>query len=128
MILDTNALSAWADGVPAIGPLLRGATRLMVPAVVLGEFDFGIRQSRHYRRYEAWLEENLPWVECAPVDRQTARAYGEIRLALKAAGTPIPVNDTWIAALARQHALPVLSRDTHFDAVAGLQRIAWLTA
>lgn len=38
---------------------------------------------------------------------------------------PIPVNDAWIAALARQHDLPVLSNDSHFDAVEGVQRIAF---
>ena len=45
MILDANALSAWADGDPAIEPLLRTASRLVIPVVVLGEFEFGIRQS-----------------------------------------------------------------------------------
>jgi len=37
----------------------------------------------------------------------------------------LPANDVWIAALARQHDLPVLSRDTHFDAVPGLTRLSW---
>lgn len=63
MILDTNALSAWADGTPAIAPLLRSASRLVVPAIALGEFDFGIRQSRHYSRYQAWLAQNLLCVD-----------------------------------------------------------------
>jgi tRNA(fMet)-specific endonuclease VapC len=49
VILDTNALSAWAEGSAAIRPLLSSAEKLVVPSVVLGEFDFGIRQSRHYR-------------------------------------------------------------------------------
>jgi tRNA(fMet)-specific endonuclease VapC len=44
---------------------------------------------------------------------------------LKRAGTPIPTNDLWIAALCRQHDLPLLSRDRHFDRVPGLRRIAW---
>ena len=64
-------------------------------------------------------------MECATIGLETASAYADIRLSLKAAGTPIPVNDTWIAALARQHQLPVLSRDTHFDAVENLERISW---
>ena len=63
--------------------------------------------------------------ECAGIDRATAACYAEVRLALKAIGRSIPVNDTWIAAVARQLALPVLSQDAHFDAVKGLQRIAW---
>jgi tRNA(fMet)-specific endonuclease VapC len=125
MMLDTNALSAWADGTKGIEQPLRSATRLMVPSVVLGEFYFGIRQSRHRQRYTDWLAGNLPLVECATIGLETASAYADIRLSLKAAGTPIPVNDTWIAALARQHQLPVLSRDTHFDAVENLERISW---
>ncbi len=46
MILDTNALSAWAEGVAAIETPLLSAQRLVVPSVVLGEYYFGIRQSR----------------------------------------------------------------------------------
>ena len=43
----------------------------------------------------------------------------------KKTGTPIPSNDVWLAALSWQHSLPILSRDHHFDAVPGIQRIAW---
>jgi predicted nucleic acid-binding protein len=125
VILDTNALSAWADGQPEIKPVLVSATKLVVPAVVLGEFDFGIRQSRHYRRYTGWLQRSLQHAEIAVVDEETAKLYGEIRLALKKAGTPIPLNDAWIAAAAAQYQLPVLSRDSHFDAVRNITRVSW---
>jgi len=125
VILDTNALSAWAEGDRAIEPVLRSATEMMIPAVVLGEFEFGIRQSRHYRRYADWLHSNLGSVEVVAIDRDVAHAYGAVRLELKKAGTPIPINDTWIAAIARQRGLPVISRDFHFDAVAGIQRVSW---
>ena len=125
MILDTNALSAWAEGDRAIEPVLRSATEIMIPAVVLGEFEFGIRQSRHYRRYADWLHSNLGSVEVVAIDRDVAHAYGAVRLELKKAGTPIPINDTWIAAIARHRGLPVISRDVHFDAVAGIQRVSW---
>ncbi len=125
MILDTNALSAWADGDLQIKPLLVSATKLVVPAVVLSEFDFGIRQSRHYRRYTEWLERSLHHAEIAIVDVETAKHYGEIRLALKKAGTPIPLNDAWFAAAALQLDLPVLSRDAHFDAVRSINRVSW---
>ena len=55
----------------------------------------------------------------------TADAYADIRLELRQRGSLIPPNDVWIAALARQHALPVLSNDGHFDAVDRIQRIAF---
>ena len=46
MILDTNALSAWAEGSATVEACLRFAERLVVPSIVLGEYYFGIRQSR----------------------------------------------------------------------------------
>jgi tRNA(fMet)-specific endonuclease VapC len=48
-----------------------------------------------------------------------------VRASLKKAGRPIPANDVWIAALAIQHRLPVMSRDEHFDVVPGLRRQGW---
>ena len=125
MILDTNAVSAWAEGIASVEHSLRAASRLVVPTVVLGEFYFGIRQSRHRARYEDWLRRYLPLTDIAMVTRVTADVYAEIWLELKRSGTPIPVNDAWIAALARQHDLPVLSNDSHFDAVKGVQRLAF---
>ena len=125
MILDTNALSAWADGHTAIEAPLRVADRLVVPSVVLGEYYFGIRQSRYRSRYKEWLARYLPLTEIAAVNAVTADAYAEIRLELKRLGAPIPSNDAWIAALARQHGLSVLSNDRHFDVVEGVRRIAF---
>ena len=125
MILDTNALSAWAEGLPAVEVSLRSAGRLIVPSIVLGEYYFGIRQSRHRGRYEDWLRRYLPLAEIATVTQATADAYADIRLELKRLGTPIPPNDAWVAALARQHAQPVLSNDAHFDVVGGVQRLAF---
>ena len=57
------------------------------------------------------------------VDEGTAEAYADVRDELKRSGRPIPGNDLWIAALARQHALPLLSRDRHFDFVPGIKRV-----
>ena len=125
MILDTNALSAWAEGLATVETSFRTATRLVVPSVVLGEYYFGIRQSPHRNRYEQWLRHYLPLAEIAAITSATAAAYADVRLELKRSGSPIPPNDVWIAALARQHALPVLSNDSHFDAVAGVRRIAF---
>ena len=125
MILDTNALSAWAEGIPAVEAPLRSADRLVVPSIVLGEYYFGIRQSSHRGRYEDWLRRYLPLTAIATINHATASVYADIRLELKRAGNPIPSNDAWIAAIARQHVLPVLSNDAHFDAVEQLQRIAF---
>jgi len=58
-------------------------------------------------------------------DESTTRCYADISLELRQAGRPIPTNDIWIAALCRQHELPLLSRDRHFDTLSGIQRLEW---
>jgi len=125
VILDTNALSAFVDGDSAVGEVLRRHVRAAIPVIVLGEFRYGIAESRHRAQYEAWLASYLPQFDILPITEETSSAYVTLRIALKRAGRPIPANDAWIAALAIQHGLSVLSRDEHFDAVPNLDRESW---
>ncbi|HKO04567.1 MAG TPA: type II toxin-antitoxin system VapC family toxin [Candidatus Acidoferrales bacterium] len=125
MILDTNALSAAADREPSALELVARAQRVAVPVIVIGEYRLGIAQSRHQATYESWLRKWLTAVRVLDVDEETTLHYAAIGLALKRAGKPIPSGDLWIAALSRQHSLPILSRDRHFDLVDGLERIEW---
>ena len=125
MILDTNALSAFVDGDAGVGDALRRELRAAVPVIVLGEFRYGIAESRHCAAYEAWLESHLPDFEILAVTEETAIVYAGIRVDLRRSGRPIPANDAWIAALALQHRLPLLSRDEHFDVVTGIERKSW---
>ena len=125
MILDTNALSAWLDGDAAIENQLATAPLLVLSVIVMGEYRFGISFSRHRAEYErrvSLIEVDLPLLEARA---ETAVHDAAIRKELKDAGTPIPWHDLWIAAQAREHSLPVLSRDAHFDFVRGLTRIGW---
>lgn len=125
MILDTNALSAVADDDPAVVAILTRAELMAIPVIVLGEYRHGIAQSRHRASYENWLAGLLHDCMVLDVQEPTTHYYAEITLELKRKGKPIPTNDIWIAALCRQHALPLLSRDRHFDLVAGTKRIGW---
>ena len=125
MILDTNALSAAADLDPGELEVIASAEHLAVPVIVLGEYRLGIRQSRRRSEYENWLREWIEAVSVLDIDEETTHHYATIGVELKKSGKPIPVNDLWIAALCRQHSLPLISRDRHFDAVRGLERIDW---
>jgi predicted nucleic acid-binding protein len=125
LILDTNALSAAAEREPAAMQVVARAERVCVPVVVLGEYRLGIAQSRHRAAYEAWLLDWIATVRILVIDDETTNWYAAVGLELKKKGKPIPSNDLWIAALCRQHSLPLLSRDRHFDLVPGLQRIDW---
>ncbi len=125
MILDTKALSAWWTGEPAAAALLATARTLFVPVPAIVEFRYGVLQSHLRDPLTRWMEEALGATTILGIDSDTARHCAEIRLALRQSGTPIPTNDLWIAALARQHHLPVASRDAHFDHVKDITRVAW---
>jgi predicted nucleic acid-binding protein len=125
LILDTNALSAIAEGVPGAAKEFTRAGQVAIPVIVLGEYRFGIAQSRHKQEYERWLQEIVSVSRVLDITEETAVWYSRLRVQLKEGGTPIPSNDAWIAALCRQHTLPILSRDRHFDLIKGLQRLDW---
>ena len=125
MILDTNAVSAFFEDVPAACVAVGGTEVLAVPSIVLGEYRFGLSGSRLRAELEAKLGRLERLADVLSVDAETARHYAAIRRELKDAGTPIPGNDLWIAALVRQHGLPLLSNDAHFDHVKDLTRIGW---
>jgi tRNA(fMet)-specific endonuclease VapC len=125
LLLDTNALSAFADGDEKLLRAVEKESELALPVIVVAEYIYGIQQSRLRASYQAWLKANLSFFDILPVIRDTAERYSEIRQELKSAGTPIPTNDLWIASLARQHQLPMLTRDAHFRAVRGLRILVW---
>lgn len=125
MILDTIGLSAVADGEAGLEPILRKAAQIAIPVIVLGEYRYGISQSRDRKHYERWLTESLRKFRILDVDEETTLFYADVRAGLKKAGTPIPSNDVWVAALCRQYSLPVVRQDRHFDVVSGIERIHW---
>ena len=125
LILDTNALSAFADEDPGIEAPLSAAGFLAIPVITLGEYRYGIAQSRHREAYEAWLTGLLAECRVIEITEPTTKFYAGLQDELREADRPIPANDIWIAALCRQHQLPLLSKDHHFDFVRGIHRIEW---
>lgn len=125
MILDTNALSALAGRDHNLRRTLAPATRIATTLISVGEYEFGLLASAYRSELEAWLEAFLEKSDLLHLNRQSLPHYAAIRHELKTAGTPIPANDVWIAALSRQHKMPIVSRNHHFDMVGGVQRIAW---
>jgi len=50
MIVDTNGMAAWADGVKSVRYILRQSARPITPAIVLGEYRYDIDHYLRYRR------------------------------------------------------------------------------
>jgi tRNA(fMet)-specific endonuclease VapC len=125
VILDTNAFSAFVDGDEKLLGALQNEPELALPIVALGEFLYGIAQSRRRAAYELWLRTNLGLFDLLPIVRKTAESYSEIRRELKTAGEPIPTNDLWIAAIARTQRMPLATRDPHFRVIRSLEIVTW---
>ena len=125
MILDTNALSEYLKGQGAVVAIVSRQPQVFLPVIVLAEYRYGLVYSQWRTVLSDQLDEYERLFGILNIDAITARQYAMVRSELRDRGRPIPVNDVWVAALARQHTLPILSRDTHFDEAAGIQRIGW---
>jgi tRNA(fMet)-specific endonuclease VapC len=125
MILDTNALSALAEKDPNLMHCIQLAPRLCVTLISLGEYYYGISQSKKQLELTAWLKAFLQRAEILSPAMSTLPHYADIRRELRAAGTPIPANDCWIGALVREHKMPLVSKDRHFDTISGIRRLDW---
>lgn len=125
MILDTNAVSALLRGDAALARILEPADRHHLPVIVIGEYRYGLHRSQYRQTLRTFLETLIRESLVLRIDEATTVHYAAVRNELRERGRPIPENDVWIAALARQHDQPIVSRDEHFDQIAGTERLAW---
>lgn len=123
LILDTNAYAGFMRGNARAVSTLKSAAEIHLPLIVLGELLAGFRHGSRQRENRDELARFMASsrVHAMPPDEKTAHQYAEVYHALRLQGTPIPTNDLWIAALARQHRMPLLTFDAHFHAVPGLE-------
>ena len=96
-------------------------TEVAFPFAVIGELRFGAMGGRDPQRKLAEIDEMVRRSATLAGDGETARVYANVRQRLKAAGTPLPENDIWIAAICLQHGLTLLTFDRHFDRVDDLK-------
>ncbi|HEX7480720.1 MAG TPA: type II toxin-antitoxin system VapC family toxin [Polyangiales bacterium] len=124
LALDTNRYTDFARGDAELVELLEGADAVHLPFVVLAELRAGFAAGQRGRDNERVLQEFLtrPGVDPLFADDVTTRHYAAVYRQLRAQGTPIPTHDLWIAALALQHELVLVTRDAHFDRLPQLAR------
>lgn len=122
--LDTNRLTDLFQGDVALTETLGWCDEVWVPLIVLAELKAGFYGGTQRRQNEAVLRHFLekPTVAILTPNAETAEHYARLFVQLKRAGTPIPDNDLWIAALALEHNLTLVTRDRHFDCVPQLLR------
>jgi tRNA(fMet)-specific endonuclease VapC len=124
-LLDTNPVIAIFAEDPGILFRIAEAEEVFVPSIVLGELYFGAYKSARVTENVARVAEFAAGNRIVECDASTARNFGQIKDDLRRKGRMIPENDIWIAALARQHDLTLVSRDAHFHEVEGLVVASW---
>jgi tRNA(fMet)-specific endonuclease VapC len=126
LVLDTNAYSDYAEGLPVIVDFLANhGEQIYLPSVVLGELNFGFMKGKRQRFNEKKLQQFIRClrVETINVDEDVARKYAIIYLSLKKKGTKIPINDVWIAASCMEVGGILMTRDKHFEVVEQIETV-----
>lgn len=122
IVLDTSAYIALFSGDQKVFSAISSADTIYVPTVVAGELHsgFDVTAKGIARRQEFADFIRKPTVNIIPVTEETAEFYGKIIGALRKNGTPIPINDVWIAANAMEIGAMTVSYDKHFLRIPGL--------
>jgi tRNA(fMet)-specific endonuclease VapC len=125
LALDTNAYRLFMDGDEEAIKLLREADQLLMPVPVIAELRYGFLNGTRGRANEAILTKFLgrDRVAVASCDEDTTHHFATLKLQLKRQGTPIPLNDVWIAALTLQHRATLYTKDSDFDNIPQLARV-----
>ena len=118
--LDTSAYSHFKRGDPQVVELVDRAVWIGIPVIVMGELAVGFRLGTRRQANETELAQFVahPLVEVLPMTEDVVNFYAGIVSDLKKAGTPLPANDIWIAAVAARHGATVLTFDAHFKSIA----------
>ena len=125
ILLDTSVAIALLSGDAAVTERLLQAREVYLPIIALGELYLGALKSQRMNENVARIDELASGVGLRGCDMETARGYATIKNRLRIQGKPIPENDVWIAAIARQHGLTLVTRDAHFAVVEDLSSETW---
>jgi len=122
--LDANRLTDLFQGDAALAEWLESCEEVWIPLIVLGEMKAGFYGGSQQRRNEVLLRRLLAKTTVAVLlpTHETAEHYARLFVQLKLAGTPIPHNNLWIAALVLEHGLLLITRDRHFQRIPQLLR------
>ena len=116
VILDTNGYTKLLLGEKSVLETLAQAERVFMPTIVLGELFAGFRGGSKEAKNKKILEQFLakPMVEIVPIGKETAEIFGQIKYHLQKNGTPVPINDIWIACCAIEVGAVIITFDSHF--------------
>lgn len=124
-LLDSNIIIDLFRGDQKTIDWIKGINEVILPVIVIGELYFGAQKSNHTQRRLQEIERLEEIATILDITKSTARIYSEIKDQLRVKGLPIPENDIWIAAIAKEHNLVLHTKDKHFENVDGISIEKW---
>ena len=124
-LLDTSVVIEYLRFRSDIQTKLQAIEFIYLPLVVIGELLYGAFRSKDSETASKQINEFCRACIILLPDEETAVQYARTKVQLADAGTPIPQNDIWIAATAKQYGLSVAARDRHFSQIADLTVLSW---
>jgi tRNA(fMet)-specific endonuclease VapC len=129
-LLDCNHLSATLRKVSQVRERIhqarRAGHRFISCYPVLCELEAGIQQTAKLSENRRRSGQLVRHVRLWQFDAETARVYGAVFIELRRLGRALSQVDMMLAALARQHKLPVLTTDRDFEALPDLRTENWV--
>jgi len=125
VLLDTSIVVRHFRDGSALAPKLSEFEEFYLPQAALAELYAGAFRSARPDKNLQQIARFLEAVDVMSPNDSTPEIYGRISAQLAQAGTPIPQNDIWIAAIALQSGLPLATTDAHFQQIAGLSVLMW---
>jgi tRNA(fMet)-specific endonuclease VapC len=122
MIIDTNVYSGISRGNRNILMALSGRGVIHLSSVVVAELKYGFVGGNIYEQNIKELHRFIARDSVVLLDvvNGTTDYYAEVALYSKKHGRALSDNDIWIAALAMQHRIPLLTCDKDFAGIADL--------
>jgi tRNA(fMet)-specific endonuclease VapC len=124
-LLDTNIVIALFNDERDVVRRFRDRPPIFLPFAAIGELYHGAFKSAKVNENLARIRDFVSVNTVLEVTAETTYEYGSIKDQLRRKGHPIPTNDLWIAATARQYKLTLASRDEHFRHVDGVDTEQW---
>jgi len=124
-LLDSSIIVLLLRGEPGIEVRLLQIDEVYLSSTSLGELFYGARKSVRVADNLAAIHNFIVGRTILPCDVATAQEYGIIKNELRTKGKPLPENDIWIAATARQYDLTLATRDAHLSEIVDLKQELW---
>ena len=124
-LIDTNILDAFPDDERCVVDKMKSLDKIKISCISIGELYYGVMKSKQKTKNLNRLNHLLSYYEILYIGLKTAFHYGEIKAKLKSIGKPIPENDIWIAAIAKEHDMIVATRDKHLLNLDFIQTESW---